>query len=233
MLLRSNFWKCLVFKNGQRRISNILALQHLEYFKFLNISKRLWIDLPVTTLAVWFPENNTLKHTLCTLEHYPANQIQAFNSSKVKVGNNWQQAAELLEINKLIYVHPMWSALNLCELLVDCVGSSHYVSKLDLLKGYWQVPLTPLASEISAFVSPDAFMQYTVMVFGMHNAPATFQRLMQIVLSEVQNCEVYLDNVVKYSMTWEDLLWNLSSVIEHDTQPQQVWACQGSSDLPW
>lgn len=100
----------------------------------------------------------------------------------------------------------MWSALNLCELLVDCVGSSHYVSKLDLLKGYWQVPLTPLASEISAFVSPDAFMQYTVMVFGMRNAPATFQRLMQIVLSEVQNCEVYLDNVVKYSMTWEDLL---------------------------
>lgn len=62
---------------------------------------------------------------------------------------------------------------------VDRVGSSRYVTKLDLLKGYWQVPLTPRASEVSAFVTPDAFMQYTVMAFGMRNAPATFQRLMR------------------------------------------------------
>ncbi|KAL1279989.1 hypothetical protein QQF64_014589 [Cirrhinus molitorella] len=61
---------------------------------------------------------------------------------------------------------------------VDRVGSSRYVTKLDLLKGYWQVPLTPLASEISAFVTPDNFLNYTVMAFGMRNAPATFQRLM-------------------------------------------------------
>lgn len=53
--------------------------------------------------------------------------------------------------------------------------------------------LTLHASEISAFVTPDAFMQFTVMAFGMRNAPATFQQLMQIVLSEVQNCEVNLD----------------------------------------
>lgn len=97
---------------------------------------------------------------------------------------------------------------------VDSVGSSRYVTKLDLLKGYWQVPLTPRASEISAFVTPDAFMQYTVMAFGMRNAPATFQRLMRIVLSEVQNCEVYLDDVVVYSMTWEDHLCTLRLVLK-------------------
>lgn len=66
----------------------------------------------------------------------------------------------------------------------DKVGSSRYVTKLNLLKGYWQVLLTPFASEISAFVTPDAFIQYMVMAFGMQNAPATFQRLMQTVLSE-------------------------------------------------
>lgn len=97
---------------------------------------------------------------------------------------------------------------------VDRVGTSRYVTKLDLLKGYWQVPLTSRASEISAFVTPDAFMQYTVMAFGMRNAPATFQRLMQIVLSDVQNCEVYLDDVVIYSMTWEDHLCTLSLVMK-------------------
>lgn len=44
---------------------------------------------------------------------------------------------------------------------VDHVGSSSNVTKLDLLKGYLQVPLTAHASEISAFVTPDAFKKYT------------------------------------------------------------------------
>ncbi len=38
---------------------------------------------------------------------------------------------------------------------VDGVGSATFVSKFDLLKGYWQVPLTTRARELSAFVTPD------------------------------------------------------------------------------
>ncbi len=63
---------------------------------------------------------------------------------------------------------------------IDNLGSARYVSKLDLLKGYWQVPLTSRASDISAFVTPDNFLQYSVMAFRMRNAPATFQRLINI-----------------------------------------------------
>lgn len=74
---------------------------------------------------------------------------------------------------------------------VDRVGSAKCVTKLDLLKGYWQVPLTPRAPEISAFVTPDHFLQYTVMSFGLKNAPATFQRLTNTVLSGVKKlCSV-------------------------------------------
>ena len=95
---------------------------------------------------------------------------------------------------------------------IDRVGSAQYVTKLDMLKGYWQVPLTPRASEISAFVTPDTFLQYTVMPFGLRNAPATFQRLMHLVLSGVGNCEAYLDDVVAYSSTWSDHLNTLSLI---------------------
>ncbi|KAK2895729.1 hypothetical protein Q8A73_015217 [Channa argus] len=95
---------------------------------------------------------------------------------------------------------------------VDRVGSAKYVTKLDLLKGYWQVPLTPRASEISAFVTPDHFLQYTVMPFGLRNAPATFQRLMNTVLSGVNTCEVYLDDIVAYSATWSEHLKTLSEI---------------------
>ena len=49
---------------------------------------------------------------------------------------------------------------------VDTIGSARYMTKLDLLKGYWQVPLTARASEISAFVTPDKFQQYSVMRLG-------------------------------------------------------------------
>ncbi len=49
---------------------------------------------------------------------------------------------------------------------VDRVGNVKFVTKLDLLKGYWQVPLTERASEISAFATPDVFLQYRVMAFG-------------------------------------------------------------------
>ncbi len=92
---------------------------------------------------------------------------------------------------------------------VDRVGGAKFVTKLDLLKGYWQVPLTERASEISAFVTPDHFLQYTVMPFGLRNAPATFQRLMHKVLMGVENCEAYLDDVVAYLDTWEEHLETL------------------------
>ncbi len=75
---------------------------------------------------------------------------------------------------------------------------------LEPCKGYWQVPLTARAAEISAFVTPDYFLQYSVLAFGMRNAPATFQRLMHIVLGDVPNCDAYLDDIVIYSETWED-----------------------------
>ncbi len=61
---------------------------------------------------------------------------------------------------------------------IDQVGSAKFVSKFDLLKGYWQVPLTKRAQEILSFVTPSGLFSYQVMSFGLHNAPATFQRLM-------------------------------------------------------
>ena len=60
----------------------------------------------------------------------------------------------------------------------DCiykVGKVKYVTKFDLVKGFWQVPLTDRAKGISAFVTPDGLYQYKVMPFGMKNSPVSFQ----------------------------------------------------------
>lgn len=95
---------------------------------------------------------------------------------------------------------------------VDEVGSAKFVSKFDLLKGYWQVPLTPRAREISAFITPSGLYSYNVMSFGLRNAPATFQRLMNQVVAGLDGCAVYLDDVVVYSDTWEQHIERIHSL---------------------
>lgn len=97
---------------------------------------------------------------------------------------------------------------------VDAVGSALYVSKFDLLKGYWQVPLTTRAQEIASFITPSGLYSYSVMSFGLRNAPATFQRLMNRVTSGLDGCAVYLDDVVVYSDSWEQHIVRIRALFE-------------------
>ena len=89
---------------------------------------------------------------------------------------------------------------------IDRIGCAKYVTKLDLLKGYWQVPLTPAAKEISAFVTPEGFYQYRVMPFGLKNAPATFQCMINKIIRDLEGCEAYIDDVIIFGSTWEEHL---------------------------
>lgn len=94
---------------------------------------------------------------------------------------------------------------------VDQVGHAKYVSQFDLLKGYWQVPLTQWAQEISAIVTASLY-SYNVMPYGLWNAPATFQRLLMKVMGDFEGCIVYLDNVVVYSDTWSSHLQHIRAL---------------------
>jgi len=91
---------------------------------------------------------------------------------------------------------------------IDRIGCTQYVhvSKIDIFKGYWQVPLTPMAKEISAFVTPEGFYQYKVMPFIMKNSPAAFQRLINWITENFESCEAYIDDIVVFGSTWEQHL---------------------------
>ena len=89
---------------------------------------------------------------------------------------------------------------------IDYIGNAKYVTKFDLLKGFWQVPLTDRAKEISAFITPSGLYQYKVMPFGMKNSPATFQRLINSIVPDIDGCEAYINDVIIYSETWEEHL---------------------------
>ncbi|XP_068216703.1 uncharacterized protein [Palaemon carinicauda] len=87
---------------------------------------------------------------------------------------------------------------------IDKIGNAKYISKLDLLKGYWQVPLTENAREISAFITPEGLFECKVMPFGMRNAASTFQRMMWMITNGLKGCVVYLDDIIIFSDNWKD-----------------------------
>ncbi|XP_024136818.1 uncharacterized protein LOC112151925 [Oryzias melastigma] len=98
--------------------------------------------------------------------------------------------------------------------LLERIGAAKYITTLDLCKGYWQVPLTNTCRQYTAFKTPAGLFQFTVMPFGLHGAPATFQRLMDKVLQGCDHCSAaYLDDVVVFSNTWEEHLQHLSLVL--------------------
>ncbi len=105
---------------------------------------------------------------------------------------------------------------------IDRVGKARYVTTIDMLKGFWQVPLTERAKEISAFVVQDALYSCKVMPFGMKNSSATYQRLMNKVLAGLENCEAYIDDVIVYSDTWNDHVRHLRALFERLVQANLV-----------
>ena len=97
---------------------------------------------------------------------------------------------------------------------IDKIGNAKYVTKFDLLKGYWQIPLTERAKRISAFATPTGLYHYKVMPFGMKNAPATFQRMINDLTSDLAGCEAYIDDIVVYSTTWEDHVKQINDLFD-------------------
>lgn len=97
---------------------------------------------------------------------------------------------------------------------IDEVGSAKFVSKFNLLKGYCQVPLSKRAQEISASVAPSGLYSYKVMPFGLRNAPAKFQHLMNMVVGDLDGCAVYLDDVVVYSDSWTSHVLQIRQLFE-------------------
>ena len=97
---------------------------------------------------------------------------------------------------------------------IDKIGKAKFITKCDLLKGYWCVPLTERAKEISAFVTPDGLYNYRVMPFGMKNSQATFQRMMNQCLGDLDGVGIYVDDIVIYSDTWEEHMARLCQVFD-------------------
>ena len=100
--------------------------------------------------------------------------------------------------------------------LLDTLAGSQLFSTLDLISGYWQVEVCPGDKEKTAFCTSEGLYEFNVMPFGLCNGPATFQRLMNLLLAGIQwsSCLVYLDDIIVLGKTFEDHLKHLSQVLQ-------------------
>ena len=84
------------------------------------------------------------------------------------------------------------------------LSKDRYFTKIDLSKGYWQIPLQDSAKEKTAFITPDGLYQFRTMPFGLVNAPATFSRMMRMMLRGMSNVCNFIDDILVHTKTWEE-----------------------------
>jgi len=101
---------------------------------------------------------------------------------------------------------------NIADLAANLHGCTVF-SKLDLQKGYHQVPVAPQDVRKTAVVTPFGLFEYLRMPFGLRNAGQTFQRLMDEILHDLPHVFVYMDDILVASRSHEEHARDLEIVL--------------------
>ncbi|KAL5015646.1 hypothetical protein ScPMuIL_007270, partial [Solemya velum] len=99
---------------------------------------------------------------------------------------------------------------------IDVLSGSQYFSTLDLASGFWQMGLSEKAKEKTAFTTGYGLYHFNVLPFGLCNAPSSFERLMERVLSGLhwKICLIYIDDIIIYSQTFDQHMDRIQQVLD-------------------
>ena len=134
-----------------------------------------------------------------------------------KKDNTWRMCVDYRNLNT--DTKPDAYPLPRISTLLQRIGQASLFSKIDLASGFHQVPVKLSSREATAFSTAEpvrghSHFQWRVMPFGLINAPATFQRLMETVLADLPNCMVYIDDILIYTVTHETHMEILLKVLQ-------------------
>jgi len=116
-----------------------------------------------------------------------------------------------LNKNSVPVVYP----LPIINHIMERLRNARYISTLDLKNGFWQIPVAPTSREYTAFTVPGrGSFHWKVMPFGLHSAPATFQRALDTVIGPDMepHAFAYLDDIIVIGVTLKEHFQNLSEV---------------------
>ena len=105
---------------------------------------------------------------------------------------------------------------------LDALSGSVWFSTIDLKSGFWQIAMSEKDKPKTSFsIQGSGLWQFRAMPYGLCCAPATFERLMERILSGLtwQICLVYLDDIVVYSKTFTEHIENLETAFARLWKP--------------
>jgi hypothetical protein len=94
------------------------------------------------------------------------------------------------------------------EDILNKLRNSKYFCNLDFSAGYWQITMTEEAQRKSAFICPEGTFAFTVMPFGLANAPKFFIKLLDTILAQLDYDvrRAYVDDLIIWSKTEQEHL---------------------------
>jgi hypothetical protein len=130
-----------------------------------------------------------------------------------KKNGKWRVCIDYRELNKATLKDHF--PLPFIDQVLDTLAGKKYFSFLDGFSGYNQIQVAPEDQDKTTFTCPWGTFAYRVLPFGLCNAPATFQRAVLGIFSDlIHDCvEVYMDDFTVYGNTFEEALANLEKVL--------------------
>lgn len=131
-----------------------------------------------------------------------------------KKDSNWRICIDYRLLNK-VTIRDNYPIPRMTE-LIRAVKDSCFFVALDLRAGYWQVPMSKESVAYTAFRCCKGLFEFLVMPFGLKNAPATFQRMMEFLFGDQRfsGVLVYLDDVLIHGKTFEETLLRTANVLK-------------------
>ena len=129
-----------------------------------------------------------------------------------KKDGTWRPCGDYRRLN--IITEPDHYAMPNISDLTSSIGTARIFSKLDLLKGYFQVPVNPDDVPKTAITTPFGTYVFHYSTFGLRNSGATFQRMMDQLLGHLPFCRVYIDDILISSESHREHREHLRSVLE-------------------
>ena len=127
-----------------------------------------------------------------------------------KSNGTWRPCGDFRRLND-ITVDDKYPLPHIQDLNANLQGKTIF-SKLDLVRGYHQIPVAKHDVPKTAVVTPFGLYEFVCMPFGLKNAAQAFQRLMDGVLQDLDCCFVYLDDILVASASAEQHIKDLRSV---------------------